>query len=403
MRKHGVRNKKTLSRTGAAAGAMADAIVFCRMEEAAASLDSGKTLLLTDKKVYSLFGEAFSAFPFFLLPEGEEAKAWDVLPGIFRRCAELGADRSWAVLALGGGSVSDIAGLAAHLWMRGIRLFTVPTTLLAMADAALGGKNGIDFMAYKNLIGSFHQPERLFCDTKALSTLSGSQFAAGMAEIIKHAIIDGEDYFFFLESALSAGQAAASPRGGGRGEGKGGAAGSSFDYRLCPETLLHRMVAESQRVKLGIVERDPKEKNERRLLNLGHTFGHALELSAGLSHGEAVSLGIVLALDFSLSRGLIRPSAAERVKKLLSGYGLPVDLAAAREAARSRATALSPAAGKARPRAKSFGESVSEALAMDKKREDAGLRLVVPRDIGSVTIEEVALREIQAFLREVLL
>ena len=343
---------------------MRDTVVFCGIEEIASRVDIRRTLVITDKKVHTLFGSSFPDCPTVFVPEGEAAKSWDVLAELYRQFIAYKMDRSGSVLAIGGGTISDIAGFAAHTWMRGIEFFAAPTTLLAMTDAALGGKNGIDFQGYKNVVGSFHLPSAIFCDIEALRRLDALQFASGMAEVVKHAIIDGEAYFGFLERSLAS---------YGKPDG--------LDYGECPSSVMKRIVAESQRIKLDIVERDPRESGERRLLNLGHTIGHAIEVLAGIPHGHSVSLGIVLASAFSVRKGTMEAGTARRIVALLTGFGLPVDFG--------------------RFAKDGFYERVGEALFMDKKREGAFMNLVVPRAIGLVGIEKISVEELKAFLREV--
>jgi len=340
---------------------MRETIHFCGIAEIASHMDTRKTLILTDRKVHSLFGASFPACPLVFVPEGEAAKSWDVLAELYRQFIARELDRSWKILAIGGGAVGDLGGYAAHSWLRGIGFMLAPTTLLAMTDASLGGKNGIDFQGYKNVVGSFHLPEAIFCDIETLRLLDGRQFASGMAEVIKHAIIDGEDYFAFLERAL------ASQAGGG-----------CLDYNSCPGETLKHIVSESQRVKLSIVQRDPREAGERRILNLGHSFGHAIEIVSGMPHGYCVALGIVLACSFSMKRGYMTAPTAGRIEDLLSGYGLPVDVRSMRN----------------------DKDRMAETLFMDKKREGSWMNLVIPRDIGSVAVEKVAIQELKAFLDE---
>jgi len=344
---------------------MLDTITFCGIGGIASRIDRVKTLVVTDRKIFSLFGAGFPDCPVAFVPEGEAAKSWDALSDLYGQFVAEKLDRSWNLLAIGGGTVSDVAGFAAHTWMRGIGFLTAPTTLLAMTDAALGGKNGIDFRGYKNIVGSFHLPSAIFCDTETLRTLEAREFASGMAEVIKHAIIDGEEYFRFLEASLVSHNT-----------------GEGFDFRACPSSLLERLIRESQRIKTGIAERDPKEARERRILNLGHSFGHAIEIASGLPHGHAVSLGIVLASSFSERMGGMEKTTATRIGELLSGYGLPVDYARI---------------------VKPIGSRVAEALLMDKKREGDWMNLVIPREIGMVGVEKIAITELRAFLDEVLL
>ncbi|HWP68709.1 MAG TPA: 3-dehydroquinate synthase family protein [Rectinemataceae bacterium] len=338
-------------------------ISSCPLKEIAPNIEPKKTLIVTDRTIHGLYGKDFPESSLAFLPEGEAAKSWDELARLFRRFIALEIDRTWTILAIGGGTVSDVSGFAAHSWMRGIRFVCAPTTLLAMTDAALGGKNGIDFEGYKNVIGSFHQPAAIFCDIGTLRSLSHEQFSSGMAEVIKHAMIDGETYFAFLESAL-----------------EGFSSSGRFDHETCPGSLLERLVEESQRIKLDIVDRDPKEAGERRILNLGHTFGHAIEAITGKSHGASVSLGIILACGYSNHHGGMEESAMLRVSHLLSGFGLPTDT-----------SFLSNNGLLAR---------VANALFMDKKREGDFMNLVIPKDIGSVRVEKVPTSELKAYLEE---
>ncbi|MFA6366725.1 MAG: 3-dehydroquinate synthase family protein [Candidatus Hydrogenedentales bacterium] len=372
-------------------GAMLDTISFRGIDQIGLSIEKSNTLIVTDHKILSLYGSSFPDCHYALIPEGEAAKSWGTLLDLYGHCADLGVDRNWNILAIGGGSVSDIAGFLAHTWMRGIGFSVVPTTLLAMTDAALGGKNGLDFKGYKNVVGSFQLPDNVFCDIETLRTLDAQQFASGMAEVVKHAIIDGENYFSFLEMALPSKKDGVGARTGDEEVGSSG-----FDHAACPSSLLLHMVSESQRVKLSIVERDPKESGERRILNLGHTFGHAVELVSGIPHGYAVSIGIALACSFSLKRNEMKPVAARRILSLLAGYGLPVD-----PGTLAFETKKIVPAGSGPNARKDYWGSVADALFMDKKREGGYMNLVIPLDIGVVNVEKIEIDELKAFLDEV--
>ena len=346
-------------------------ILFSPLASLASLVDPERTLVVTDRRIHGLFGSAFPPCPIAFVPEGEAAKSWDVLGGLYRRLTDIRMDRDGRILAIGGGSISDLAGFAAHTWMRGIAFSAAPTTLLAMTDASLGGKNAIDFEGYKNIVGSFHQPEAVVCDIETLRALDGVQFSSGMAEVVKHAVIDGEEYFSFLEDTLSA------------------AGGGGFRHESCPAAALRRMVADSQRVKLAIVARDPTEKGERRILNLGHTFGHAVEIVTGAPHGHAVSIGLRLACAYSRARGFMAEADMARIEGLLKGYGLPVRLSE---------TSGGSAGGGARA---TLVGRVADALIMDKKRSREIVHFVIPRAIGDVAVERVAVGALAAFLEEV--
>jgi len=275
--------------------------LFCRLGDVLRQLDPAKTLVVSDAKIFALYGHYFPGLPYTLIPEGEKAKSLDALPALLDSFIQHRVDRSWTLLALGGGSVSDSAGFAAHIWMRGIGFYAAPTTLLAMCDAALGGKNGLDYGGYKNVIGSFHFPQRLFCDAETLRSLKPEQFASGMAEAIKHGILEGETHFSFLENCAQ--------RFGNE---------SGLDYKSCPIDVLEHLIDLSQQFKLSIVAQDPRESDKRRLLNLGHSFGHALESVSGMPHGYAVALGIALASRYAQAKGRMQETDLQRILKLLS-------------------------------------------------------------------------------------
>ncbi|MDX9826901.1 MAG: 3-dehydroquinate synthase family protein, partial [Spirochaetia bacterium] len=221
-----------------------DSPLFCRLDEILGQIKPTKTLLVSDERIYALYRLHFPGIPCVLIPEGEKAKSLEALPALLNGFIQHKVDRSWTVLALGGGSVSDTAGFAAHIWMRGIGFTAVPTTLLAMCDAALGGKNGLDFGGYKNVIGSFHFPERLFCDVETLRSLEPEQFASGMAEAVKHGILEGGRHFDFLEDSV---QRFGCEQG--------------LDYKACPADVLEGIIGLSQQFKLEVVAQDPRESS----------------------------------------------------------------------------------------------------------------------------------------------
>jgi 3-dehydroquinate synthase len=265
--------------------------------------------------------------------------------------------------------VTDLTGFAASTWLRGVDYCASPTTLLAMVDASIGGKNGIDFRSYKNLIGTFLQSRFVLCDVSLLSTLSPVEFSSGMAEVIKHAILDGESYFGLAEEMHPSDAAA-------------------------DVEWLRGIVAGSHRVKMEIVAADEREKGTRRLLNLGHTFGHAVESISGLPHGHSVAAGIATACRFSVTRGSLSIRVAKRIFDLLDRWGLPSSLESAAH--------LSPLlGGRAFTDVSEMRAAASAALAADKKRTGSMLHFVLPEGIGSVRIEKVALETLQAFIREV--
>lgn len=264
---------------------------------------------------------------------------------------ERGARRDACVIPVGGGVTGDIGGLAASMFMRGVPLVHVPTTLLAQVDSSIGGKVGVNHALAKNLIGAFYQPHLVLIDPCALRTLPAEEISNGMAEVVKSALIGSEAFFDFLDETLS--------RDG---------------VELSDMGFLERCVVESARIKCEIVNADPYEKDRRRTINLGHTVGHALEASdryRGLKHGQAVSLGLLAALRIAVKRNAVSGEVFERTRSILSRCRLPVTLRAFDR------------------------DSVVRSLKLDKKIKNGRIHFVLPTGIGStkvvddVTVEEI--------------
>jgi len=267
--------------------------------------------LLTDDVVAPLYLRRLEPFrpPSTVVPAGEASKNLARLEQTLDFMAESDLDRGSCLVALGGGVIGDLGGLAASLYMRGIAVVQVPTTLLAQVDASVGGKTAIDLRAGRNLAGTFHQPAVVLADTETLSTIPGPEFRSGLGEVVKSAILEGEAALLALEQES-------------RGIG-------ARDKDVLEET-----VARCVRFKAAVVARDPSERAERQALNLGHTFAHAIEHAAGhgtIPHGVAVAVGLMLSLRASREAGLLSDASLPgRVERLLSGLGLPTDLASLR-------------------------------------------------------------------------
>ncbi len=306
--------------------------------------------VVTDPHVRNLVGSLIpeEVLGWATLPRGEAAKCFAELIRLQQSFLSAGLDRDGLVLALGGGSVSDVAGLAAATWLRGVDLGIVPTTLLAQVDAAIGGKNGINLapaddtqttelrQATKNLVGSFWAPRFVLLAPALLGSLPPKEIIFGFAELIKAAIIGDPELFAALETH---------------------AAGERH-IKDCPA-----LIARAAAVKVAVVSRDERETGSRRQLNLGHTFGHALELCAGLSHGAAVAVGIVAASRLAVGEGLLADHEATRIERLLAAFSLPV-----------------------RPPSALDRAAFLRALGADKKRTATTIRFVVPETIGRVRI-----------------
>lgn len=269
-----------------------------------------------------------------LVPEGEQHKTLASIASLYEQFLAAGLDRRSPVLALGGGVIGDMAGFAAATYLRGVPFVQIPTSLLAMVDASVGGKTGVDLPQGKNLVGAFKQPEIVIIDPAVIETLPAAEFRSGLAEVIKHGIIGAPDFFQQLEEH--------------------------------GPTSLHHLVADAVRVKVQIVEEDPFEQGRRALLNLGHTFGHAIELVSEftLRHGEAVGIGMVAAVRMAVDLGRCDASLADRLTRLLDRVGLPTYL----------------------PRAEYDLDSVLAAMGHDKKRAGKTLRFVIPQALGDVVL-----------------
>jgi 3-dehydroquinate synthase len=314
--------------------------------------------LVTTEKALAAAGIA--AVATVVVPPGESSKSFSMLERVCEALISARIERTDIVVALGGGVIGDLAGLAAALVRRGLAYVQIPTSLLAQVDSSVGGKTAIDSKHGKNLIGAFHQPLFVIADSALLDTLPARQFRAGYAEIVKYGLIGDAGFFAWLESNW-------------REIFAGGAA-------------REHAIAVSCRMKAAIVARDERESGERALLNLGHTFGHALEAAAGFSdrllHGEAIALGMALAFGFSAKRGLLPQSETERVKRHLAAVGLPIHLCSV-------------------PGAPTNADRLMELIAQDKKVKRGKLTFILARGIGASFIaSDIDATEVRAFLVE---
>ncbi|HUI70377.1 MAG TPA: 3-dehydroquinate synthase family protein [Spirochaetia bacterium] len=309
------------------------------------------SLRLFDETTRSLFGSGVARW--VEIPAGEPAKCWKSVESVLKRCADLGLGRDDSIIGVGGGVVCDVASFAASLYMRGCGLVLVPTTLLAMVDASLGGKTGIDFMGFKNLVGTYYPASRIYIDIGALSSLPEREYHSGLAEVIKTAIIGDAELFSLLEQAVPAVQAR-------------------------NPTVVEEMIRRCLAVKGGIVEKDPREAGLRAVLNLGHTFGHALESAtafSGWTHGEAVAWGMGKALALGLRLGLTEAGFPDRVLTLLARYGFRLE-------------------------ADAGYDDLAPAFERDKKKRGGKVRFVIARRMCDVVMQEVPVSELAMVLRK---
>ncbi|HUT41112.1 MAG TPA: 3-dehydroquinate synthase [Gammaproteobacteria bacterium] len=276
-----------------------------------------------------------------ILPDGEQYKNLETLNTIYTALLQHRLNRGCTLVALGGGVVGDITGFAAASYQRGVAFVQIPTTLLAQVDSSVGGKTGVNHPLGKNMIGAFHQPRCVLIDTDTLDTLDDRQFAAGLAEVIKYGLIHDADFFTWLEQNIGA-------------------------LKARDKQALAHAIERSCAIKAEIVAADERESGKRALLNLGHTFGHAIETGTGYGnwlHGEAVAAGMVMAADLSARHGWLAQTDVERTAALLRQANLPV--------------APPPEMGE---------QQFLDLMAVDKKAVDSGLRLVLLKAIGTAVL-----------------
>jgi 3-dehydroquinate synthase len=275
-------------------------IVGARWEAVVKLLPEKGVVIITDENVFRIYGDRFPEFPVLVIKPGEKSKQLDEIEILAKKLLKAGIDRTGFILAIGGGVVCDVAGFLASVYMRGIRCGYVSTTLLSQVDASTGGKNGVNLGTIKNVIGNFCQPEFVICDPTMLRTLPEDEYLSGLAELIKTGITGDESIIETLELNHS-------------------------KVVLRDRVLLADLVARSVKFKAYVVSKDEKETGLRRVLNFGHTFGHAIELNKSIKHGFAVAAGMKLAALFSLKKGLIKEKEYKRLTDLLEKYKLPSD------------------------------------------------------------------------------
>ncbi len=297
-----------------------------RLPEELNALGFPRAVLVTDRHLAALYPLEGA----LVVPPGEQSKSLEQVAALYDQLVEARVNRRTALVAVGGGVVGDLAGFVAATYLRGLPLVQVPTTLLAMVDSSIGGKVGVDLPAGKNLVGAFYPPKAVLCDPDVLGTLPEREWSGGMAEVVKHAILAGPDFFRALDTP--------------------------------PRELIERAAA----VKIAVVTRDPFEQGERAHLNLGHTLGHALETVTGYArfhHGEAVALGLLAAVRLARNLGVLQEDFESELEDRLRRCGLPVRI----------------------PAGLSW-EELETAMSRDKKNLDGRLTFVLPVRLGEVRV-----------------
>ena len=311
-------------------------------------VDTGNTIILTDENVYNAHTKRFRNWNCIVLKPGEEYKVQSTVDEVIDQLIEMEADRKTTVVGVGGGVITDITGYVASVYMRGISFGFIPTSLLAMVDASIGGKNGIDVGVYKNMVGIIRQPKFILHDMVFLNSLPQNEWENGFAEIIKHAAIKDARMFRELET------------------------GSLKKYRSSQRSICD-LVQRNALIKTKVVQKDEFEKGDRRLLNFGHTLGHALENQYELSHGQAISIGMTYAA--MISRNIVGFKEPARVAGLLSKYDLPTF-------------------------ADFDKRKVFEVLKMDKKRERKEMNYVLLEKIGKGVVKSIPLNQLESIINE---
>ena len=311
-----------------------------------------KCIIITDNNIASLHADKFAGWETIVLAAGEEHKQQSTVDEIIKKLIGLNTGRDNFIIGAGGGVITDIAGYAASIYMRGIRFGFIPTSILGMVDAVIGGKNGVDVGLYKNLAGVIKHPEFLLYDYSFLESLPHEEWVNGFAEIIKHACIKDAAMFDLLENA------------------------SLEEFKKNPEKI-SALIKRNAAIKYNIVSKDEFETGERRLLNFGHTLGHAIENLYMLPHGSAISIGMAAACRISEEINNFSSQGTERVLNILKKYQLPVEF-------------------------RFDKEKVWEILLMDKKRTGDTINFILLNKIGDAMVKKIPLAELKELFNKVL-
>jgi 3-dehydroquinate synthase len=337
--------KITLNTTGC----LSEIFVGENWEGVTGHIPGGNTVIITDDNVNQIYGARFPKFPIFSIAPGEVSKKLEVIGHLAERMLHAGIDRSGFVLAIGGGVVCDVAGFLAAVYMRGIRCGYVSSTLLSQVDASTGGKNGVNLGGTKNILGTIRQPEFVICDPAMLLSLSEQEYLSGLAELIKTAIIGDKELFELIEKNVD-------------------------QIMSRNRELLISLIAKSVRFKGLVVSKDELETGLRRILNFGHTFGHAVEMQKSVKHGFAVAAGMELATDFSFEKEYIGREEKDRINDLLKKFKLIGNL--------------------------DIKEDQMEKLVLhDKKKTGTDIHFVFTNGIGKALIEKIPVEEVLGFYK----
>ncbi len=304
-----------------------------------------KNILLVDEQLYKLHQAKFDGFNIIIIPSGEKNKTQSCVDDIINQLLQFQLNKDDFIIGIGGGVVTDITGYVASIYKRGIKFGLVPTTILSMVDAAIGGKNGVNVGLHKNMVGTVYQPDFILYNFSFLETLSDSEWINGFAEIIKHACILDASLFSLLQKHEI----------------------KSFQK---DEGLLMKLIMQNIDIKFGVVQSDVNEAGNRKLLNFGHTFGHAIENLQDIPHGAAVSIGMVIAAKLSETYTGFTTTSTIQIIELLKRYGLPVTIDA-------------------------DGETLFNQLVADKKRTGDEIQFILLNAIGTAIIKNIAINQLR--------
>jgi 3-dehydroquinate synthase len=307
-------------------------------------------ILMIDENVLVKHHDQFEPFRSVVIPSGESHKTLQTVEALYRELVNLEADRSTLMVGIGGGLATDVAGFVASTFLRGTPFGFISSTLLGQVDASIGGKNGVNLDGYKNMLGTIRQPSFVWCDLSLLRTLESREYVSGIAEVIKYGFIWDIHFLEYLEEHMEA---------------------------LLKQNLgaLEHVVTTSASIKTDVVQKDEKEAELRKILNFGHTIGHAIERNKGILHGEAVGVGMVLAARLSHLQGILSASEVDRVEQLVRSAGLPTGMK------------LDP-------------EEIYQNIRKDKKKSGEDVHFVLLKGLGKTVIRPIPLPELKSIVHD---
>jgi 3-dehydroquinate synthase len=330
-------------------GSRSEILVGINWETVSRMIPESGAVIITDDNVMRLYGNRFPEIPVYKVSPGETSKKLEIIEQLAGRLLESGMDRTGFILAIGGGVVCDIAGFLASIYMRGIRCGYVSTTLLSQVDASTGGKNGVNLGGTKNILGNIRQPEFVICDPAMLCTLPEDEFLSGLSELIKTAVIGDRELFHLIKK-------------------------NHNEIMRRDTDLLSILVERSVTFKASVVSDDERENGLRRILNFGHTYGHAIEMQKSVKHGFAIASGMELATNFSYEKGLVRTCERVEIIELLKKFSLLEE-------------------------SNIPDDQIENLILHDKKKTGTDINFVFTEGIGKATVKKITVSEVIDFYK----